>query len=140
MTARRGHGKAAFLDIRDGSGKIQVHARADLLGDESHEQLVSLDLGDIVGVEGTVFSTKRGELRSRATRLDLLTKSLRPPPEKFHGLEDVETRYRQRELDLIANEEIRELFALRAGTIAAVRRFLDDRGFVEVETPVLQPL
>jgi lysyl-tRNA synthetase class 2 len=140
LTARRGHGKAAFLDLRDGTGQIQVHARADLLGDEEHEQLVSLDLGDLVGVEGTVFATKRGELSIAASGWTLLAKSLRPPPEKFHGLEDVETRYRQRELDLIANPEVRELFLTRGKVVAEVRRWLDERGFAEVETPVLQPL
>ncbi len=140
LSARRGHGKAAFLDLRDGSGQIQVHARADLLGDDSHERLVSLDLGDFVGVEGTVFATRRGELSIAATDWTLLSKSLRPPPEKFHGLEDVETRYRRRELDLIANAEVRDLFLARGRTIAETRRFLDGRGFVEVETPVLQPL
>jgi lysyl-tRNA synthetase class 2 len=140
LMARRGHGKAAFLDLRDGSGQIQVHARADLLGDESQEQLVSLDLGDLVGVEGTVFATKRGELSIAATGWTLLAKSLRPPPDKFHGLEDVETRYRKRELDLMANPEVREMFLTRGRTVAEVRRWLDERGFVEVETPVLQPL
>jgi lysyl-tRNA synthetase class 2 len=139
ITARRGHGKASFLDIRDGSGEIQVHAREDDLGD-SYATLISLDLGDIVGVEGTVFTTKRGELSIRADAWTLLAKSLRPPPEKFHGLEDIETRYRRRELDLIANQETRELFERRARTIAAVREWFDSRGFVEVETPVLQPL
>jgi lysyl-tRNA synthetase class 2 len=140
LIARRGHGKAAFLDLRDGSGQIQVHARADLLGDEPQEQLVSLDLGDLVGVEGKVFATRRGELSIAATDWTLLAKSLRPPPDKFHGLEDVETRYRKRELDLMANPEVRELFLTRGRTVAEVRRWLDERGFVEVETPVLQPL
>jgi lysyl-tRNA synthetase, class II len=102
LLARRGHGKASFLDLRDGSGQIQVHAREDLIGD-SYEDLVHLDLGDFVGVEGAVFATKRGELSIRAESWTLLAKSLRPPPEKFHGLEDTETRYRKRELDLIAN-------------------------------------
>ncbi len=139
LTARRGHGKAAFLDIRDGSGPIQIQARVDELGDD-FEGLVGLDLGDIVGIEGTVFASKRGELSIRADDWQLLAKSLRPPPEKFHGLEDTETRYRKRELDLIANEETRERFAARAKAISSVRRWLDDHGFVEVETPVLQPL
>jgi lysyl-tRNA synthetase, class II len=139
LTARRGHGKAAFLDLRDGTGQLQVQARVDELGD-AYEGLLSLDIGDIVGVEGIVFSSKRGELTIRADAWELLSKSLRPPPEKFHGLEDVETRYRRRELDLMANEETRELFLKRAKTIAEVRRWFDDRGFVEVETPVLQPL
>jgi lysyl-tRNA synthetase class 2 len=139
LTARRGHGKAAFLDLRDGTGQIQVQARVDELG-ETYERLLSLDIGDIVGIEGTVFASKRGELSIRADAWELLSKSLRPPPEKFHGLEDVETRYRRRELDLIANEETRELFLKRARTIAEVRRWFDSRGFIEVETPVLQPL
>jgi lysyl-tRNA synthetase, class II len=139
LTARRGHGKASFLDLRDGTGQIQVQGRVDELG-EAYEGLLALDIGDIVGVEGIVFASKRGELSIRADAWELLGKSLRPPPEKFHGLEDVETRYRRRELDLIANEETRELFLKRAATIAAVRRWFDARGFVEVETPVLQPL
>ncbi len=141
IVGRRGHGKACFLDLRDGSGQIQLHARADLLGEEPYRVLVDLDLGDIVGVEGTALATRRGgELSLAIDRWRLLAKSLRPPPDKFHGLEDVETRYRHRELDLIANEESRRLFTLRARTVSEVRRWLDERGFVEVETPVLQPL
>jgi lysyl-tRNA synthetase class 2 len=140
IIARRGHGKAAFLDLADGSGQIQLHSRADVLGEVEHERLVGLDLGDIVGVEGTAFKTRRGELSVRLTDWTLLAKSLRPPPEKFHGLADVETRYRRRELDLIANPEVRELFRLRSRVVAEIRRWLDDRGFIEVETPVLQPL
>jgi lysyl-tRNA synthetase class 2 len=141
IVSRRGHGKACFLDLRDGSGQIQLHAREDLLGEEPYRQLVDLDLGDIVGVEGTALATRRGgELSLAIDRWRLLAKSLRPPPDKFHGLEDVETRYRHRELDLIANEESRRLFGLRARTVSEVRRWLDERGFIEVETPVLQPL
>jgi lysyl-tRNA synthetase, class II len=140
LAARRGHGGAAFLDVVDRSGKLQVHARKDVLGDESFERLTSLDLGDLIGVDGTAFATRRGELSLRATDWALLAKSLRAPPEKYHGLEDVETRYRQRELDLMANEEARELFILRSRVIGAMRRWLDGRGFLEVETPVLQPL
>ena len=140
LTARRGHGKASFLDLRDGTGQLQVQARVDELGDDAYEGLLSLDIGDIVGVEGIVFTSKRGELSIRADAWELLSKSLRPPPEKFHGLEDVETRYRRRELDLMANDETRDLFLKRARTIAEIRRWFDDRGFVEVETPVLQPL
>jgi lysyl-tRNA synthetase class 2 len=141
VIGRRGHGKACFLDLRDGSGQIQLHAREDLLGPEAYEVLVDLDLGDIIGVEGTALATRRGgELSLAVDHWRLLAKSLRPPPDKFHGLEDVETRYRRRELDLIANEESRNLFALRARTVSEVRRWLDERGFVEVETPVLQPL
>jgi lysyl-tRNA synthetase class 2 len=140
IAARRGHGKAAFLDLVDRSGRLQLHAREDVLGPDSFERLTSLDLGDLIGVEGVAFSSKRGELSLRVENWTLLAKSLRAPPEKFHGLEDVETRYRRRELDLIANEEARELFILRSRVIGAVRRWLDERGFLEVETPVLQPL
>jgi lysyl-tRNA synthetase class 2 len=141
ITARRGHGKAAFLDLRDGSGQIQLHASADKLGEEAFDLLVDLDLGDFVGVEGTALATRRGgELSLAIDHWRLLAKSLRPPPDKFHGLEDVETRYRQRELDLLANEESRRAFAIRARAISETRRWLDEHGFVEVETPVLQPL
>src|SRR4051812_21974974 len=120
LIARRGHGKAAFLDLRDGSGQIQLHSRADILGEPNHEGLVGLDLGDIVGIEGTAFTTKRGELSLRVEGWELLAKSLRPPPDHYHGLGDVETRYRHRELDLIANEETRALFGVRARTISEV--------------------
>ncbi len=140
LIARRGHGKAAFLDLRDATGEIQLHAREDLLGPEAFELLVHLDLGDIVGVEGEAFATRRGELSLAVSRWRLLAKSLRPLPDKFHGLADTETRYRRRELDLIANPETRRLFGVRAKTVREVRRWLDEHGFVEVETPVLQPL
>jgi lysyl-tRNA synthetase class 2 len=139
LSAKREHGKSAFLDLRDGTGQLQVQARVDELGD-AYEGLLGLDVGDIVGIEGIVFASRRGELTIRADAWELLSKSLRPPPEKFHGLEDVETRYRRRELDLMANEESRELFLARTRTVSAVRRWFDSRGFVEVETPVLQPL
>jgi lysyl-tRNA synthetase, class II len=140
IVARRGHGKAAFIDLADATGRIQLHSRADVLGTETHEQLTELDLGDIIGIEGTAFKTRRGELSLRVTGWELLTKSLRPLPSKYHGLEDVELRYRHRELDLIANPETRELFEKRAAVISSVREWLDAEGFVEVETPVLQPL
>ncbi len=140
LAARRGHGKAAFLDVVDRGGRMQVHARADLLGEDAFEALVGLDLGDIVGIDGTVFVTRRGELSLAVTAWTLLAKSLRPPPDKFHGLHDVEQRFRHRELDLMANEETRELFILRSRVIALTRRWLDDRGFLEVETPLLQPI
>jgi lysyl-tRNA synthetase, class II len=139
IAARRDMGKAAFLDLVDGSDRIQLQSRADDLGSR-HDDLVALDLGDIVGVEGTAFKTKRGELTLRIASWELLAKSLRPPPDKFHGLEDTETRYRHREQDLIANPEVRERFLARARAIAETRRWLDERGFVEVETPVLQPI
>ncbi len=140
LAARRGQGKMAFLDLVDRSGRIQLQARADVLGAESMETLLGLDLGDLIGVDGTAFMSRRGELTLRVEDWALLAKSLRPPPEKFHGLQDVETRYRRRELDLISNEETRELFAARARIVTAIRRSLDDDGFLEVETPVLQPL
>jgi lysyl-tRNA synthetase class 2 len=140
LAARRGQGKAAFLDLVDRSGRMQLHARVDVLGEAELERLLSLDLGDLIGADGSIFRTRRGELSLRLEGFQLLAKSLRPPPEKHHGLTDVETRFRFRELDLIANEEARELFVTRAKVISAVRRFLDDEGFIEVETPVLQPL
>jgi lysyl-tRNA synthetase class 2 len=140
LAARRGHGGSAFLDLVDRAGRIQLHARRDVLGDADFDRLVSLDLGDLIGIDGVAFKSKRGELSLRVEAWSLLAKSLRPPPEKFHGLEDVETRYRQRELDLIANEDTRRLFILRSRAISAIRRWLDERGFLEVETPVLQPL
>ena len=130
----------AFLDLDDRSGRIQLQAKRDLLGEERMDLLLDLDLGDIVGIDGVVFMSRRGELSLRVEDFTVLAKSLRPPPDKHHGLADVETRYRRRELDLIANEEARELFIARAKIVTAVRRYLDDQGFVEVETPVLQPL
>ena len=140
LAARRGQGKMAFLDLVDRSGRIQLQARVDELGQEGMDRLLGLDLGDLIGIDGVAFSSRRGELTLRVEDFTLLAKSLRPPPEKHHGLTDVETRFRRRELDLIANEEARELFITRARVIAAVRRFLDAEGFIEVETPVLQPL
>ncbi len=140
IAARRGHGRAAFIDLVDRSGRLQLHAREDLLGTESFELLVGLDLGDVVGAEGLVFATQRGELSLRLEGWTLLAKSLRPPPDKYHGLEDVELRYRHRELDLMANAEVRELFEKRARVVSTIREWLDEQGFLEVETPVLQPL
>ncbi|MDX6690276.1 MAG: lysyl-tRNA synthetase, class [Solirubrobacteraceae bacterium] len=140
LAARRGQGKMAFLDLVDRSGRLQLQARVDVLGEEAHERLLGLDLGDIIGVDGSAMRTRRGEITLKVEDFTVLAKSLRAPPEKHHGLQDVETRYRQRELDLMSNEETRELFIARAKVITAVRRFLDDEGFIEVETPVLQPL
>jgi lysyl-tRNA synthetase class 2 len=140
MTARRGHGGAAFIDVVDRSGKLQVQAKIDVLGGESFELLTSLDVGDLIGVDGTAFKSRRGELTLLVTDWKLLAKSLRETPKEYYGLQDIETRYRHREVDLLANEETRELFILRTKVVRAVRRWLDDRGFLEVETPILQPL
>ncbi len=140
IAARRGQGKMAFIDLVDRSGRIQLQARLDVLGAETHERLLNLDLGDLIGIDGTAFMSRRGELTLRVDGFTVLAKSLRPPPDKHHGLHDVETRYRQRELDLIANEESREVFVNRARIISAIRRALDDDGFVEVETPTLVSL
>jgi lysyl-tRNA synthetase class 2 len=140
LHARRGQGKMAFLDLDDRSGRIQLQAKADVLGPERMAQLLDLDLGDLIGVDGLAFRSRRGELSLRVDDFAVLAKSLRAPPDKFHGLHDVETRYRHRELDLIANRDARELFVTRAKAVTAVRRYLDDAGFIEVETPVLQPI
>ncbi|MGI8592778.1 MAG: lysine--tRNA ligase [Solirubrobacteraceae bacterium] len=140
LVARRGQGKMAFLDLVDRSGRMQLQAKADVLGGERFERLVGLDLGDLLGVDGEVFRSRRGELSVRVEGFAVLAKSLRPPPEKHHGLQDVETRHRQRELDLMANEQTRKRFATRARVVAALRRHLDGEGFLEVETPVLQPV
>jgi lysyl-tRNA synthetase class 2 len=140
LEGRRGAGKAAFLDLVDRTGRIQLHARVDVLGEEAFARLTSLDLGDIIGVDGAVLRSRHGELTLRVDSFQLLAKALRPPPDKHHGLSDVEIRHRRRELDLIANEETRRLFIDRARIITAVRAYLDENGFIEVETPVLQPL
>jgi lysyl-tRNA synthetase class 2 len=140
LAARRGQGRMAFLDLVDRSGRIQLQARVDELGEAGMAALLDLDLGDLIGVDGTALRSRRGELTLRVNAYALLAKSLRPPPDKHHGLADVETRFRHREADLMASEEIRELFITRARVITAIRRYLDDHGFIEVETPILQPL
>ncbi|MHB8491496.1 MAG: lysine--tRNA ligase [Solirubrobacteraceae bacterium] len=140
IAARRAQGGAAFLDLSDRSGRIQLYARRDALGEEEFASLLALDLGDWIGVDGTVMRSRRGELSLRLTGFTLLAKSLRPPPDKHHGLSDVELRYRHRELDLLASEQARQMFMTRARVISAVRSYLDGEGFVEVETPVLQPI
>jgi len=140
LTAWRRHGKATFADLRDGSGRIQLLLRADRLGELGYAQLADLDLGDLVGVSGRVMRTRAGEATIEVSQWMLLAKALRPPPEKWHGLRDVELRYRQRYLDLIANEECRRIFAVRSRVVRALRGFLDERGFLEVETPMMQPV
>jgi lysyl-tRNA synthetase, class II len=140
LTARRGQGRVAFLDIEDRSGRIQLWAARDRLGEEAMAALLDLDLGDIVGADGPVARTRRGELSIAVDAATVLAKSLRPPPDKHAGLRDPETRFRQRYLDLMADPGVRAAFVTRARAIAAVRRFLDERGFIEVETPTLQPI
>jgi len=139
IMSKRSMGKMSFLDIRDSSGKIQLSLRYDLLGRERYEFLQDIDIGDIIGAEGKLFRTKAGELTLEVSDFAMLCKSLRPLPEKWHGLADVEKRYRQRYLDLISNEESKNIFTLRSKIITAIRSFLDKQGFMEVETPVLQP-
>jgi lysyl-tRNA synthetase class 2 len=140
IAARRGSGRAAFLDLVDRTDKIQLHARQDVLGEERYALLTSLDLGDLLGVDGSAMRSRHGEVSLRVEDFQILGKALRPPPDKHHGLSDVETRYRHRELDLISSEESRRLFVDRARIVSAVRGALDGDGFIEVETPVLQPL
>lgn len=140
LVAQRGHGKAAFGQIEDAAGRIQIYCREDELGREAYAFYLDLDLGDFVGVEGVPFRTRTGEMTVKAGALTLLAKSLRPIPEKWHGLKDVETRYRRRYIDLVANPEVRRVFVVRARLVTALRRFLDARGFLEVETPILQPI
>jgi len=139
IMSKRSMGKMSFLDIRDSSGKIQLSLRYDLLGRERYEFLQDIDIGDIIGARGKLFRTKAGELTLEVSDFAMLCKSLRPLPEKWHGLADVEKRYRQRYLDLISNEENKNIFILRSKIITAIRSFLDKQGFMEVETPVLQP-
>ena len=130
----------AFLDLVDRSGRIQLQARVDELGRPGMQMLLDLDLGDLVGVDGIAFNSRRGELSLRVTDFELLAKSLRPPPDKHHGLTDIETRFRHREADLLSSEDARALFITRARMVTAIRRYLDSEGFIEVETPILQPL
>jgi lysyl-tRNA synthetase, class II len=140
MLARRSFGKAAFIQLQDRSGRIQVYVRKDDIGEEVFSQFESLDIGDIVGVTGFPFRTKTGELSVHARTIRLLVKSLLPLPEKFHGLTDVETRYRQRYVDLIVNPEVREIFLKRSRIVNLIRQFMTSREFLEVETPMMQPI
>ncbi|MEG6586136.1 lysine--tRNA ligase [Dendrosporobacter sp. 1207_IL3150] len=140
IMAVRGHGKASFIHLMDMSGKIQLYFRQDVLGEESYGRFHLLDIGDIIGVEGVVFRTQKGEISVKATSFEIQAKSLRPLPEKWHGLKDVETRYRQRYLDLIVNPDVRNTFVLRSKIVKALRQFLDCEGFLEVETPMMHPI
>lgn len=140
MMLKRVMGKASFATIQDMSGRIQLYMNNEGIGTEAHEAFKHWDLGDIIGAEGTLFKTRTGELTLKATRIRLLTKALRPLPEKFHGLADQEQKYRQRYLDLITNEESRKVFTVRSRTVQAIREFLTSRGYLEVETPMMHPI
>jgi lysyl-tRNA synthetase class 2 len=140
ITAHRDMGRSRFVDLRDATGRIQVYLQAKEIGPEAMEAFNLLDLGDFIGVEGTCFLTKTGESTLKVRSFKMLAKSLRPLPEKWHGLQDVEARYRQRYLDLLTNEQSRAVFEKRIAIVREMRRFLEDRGFVEVETPMLQAI
>ncbi|MGH7325666.1 MAG: lysine--tRNA ligase [Candidatus Rokuibacteriota bacterium] len=139
IVAIRHHGRSCFAHLMDQTGRVQIYARADRLG-EGYALFTELDVGDFIGVTGEVFRTRTGELTVAVGDFQFLTKSLRPLPEKWHGLKDVETRYRQRYVDLVVNEDVRGLFAMRSRLIKGIREFLDARGFLEVETPMMQPI
>jgi len=136
----RGHGKTCFFHLQDQTGRLQCYLRKDVVGDDLFALFDDFDLGDIIGVDGEVFKTRTGEVTVKARRFEMLSKSLLPLPEKWHGLTDVDIRYRRRYLDLIVNPEVKAVFEARAKTLRTIRRFLDDNGFLEVETPILQPL
>jgi len=141
ITALREHGKSAFLDLRDSSGRIQVYVKSNVIGEDSFNNIFKrLDIGDILGVNGESFKTRTGEMTINAKEITLLAKGLRPLPEKWHGLKDIEIRYRQRYVDLIVNEDVRKVFQLRSRMISSIRRFLSDKGFLEVETPMMHSL
>ena len=137
MISKRVMGKASFSHIQDFEGKIQLYVRKDVLGEEAYAQYKKLDIGDIVGVEGEVFKTKAGEISIKTSKITLLSKSLVPLPEKFHGLKDMDLRYRQRHVDLIVNPEVKETFIARSKIVKYIREYLDEKGFFEVETPIL---
>src|SRR6201746_2646982 len=140
VTGKRGHGKVVFFDIRDVSGTIQAYARRDKLGEEAFGRIEELDIADIVGVEGSLYVTKRGELAISVETCTLLAPALKDPPDLFHGIKDPEVRYRQRELDLIANESSREIFKKRSELTFAIRDYMHGHGWTELETPILQRL
>src|SRR5437762_11344972 len=133
-------GKSMFIDVRDQSGRIQVYAQKNAIGDEQFNIFTHLDLGDFIGVTGTLFRTKTNEPSIKLESFTILAKSLRPPPAKWHGLEDTEIRYRQRYLDLMSNDEVKNVFLKRSQIVAEIRNFLHSRGFVEVETPMMQSI
>lgn len=140
LMSKRGMGKASFCDVQDRDGKIQLYVKIDEIGMENYEEFKKFDIGDIVGVKGEVFKTHKGEISLKAKEIMLLSKSLQPLPEKWHGLKDMDLRYRQRYLDLIVNPEVRSTFITRSRIISGIRRFLDERGFLEVDTPILNTI
>lgn len=140
VMSRRNMGKSTFADLRDESGRIQMYGKKDELGDTGYEAFVSLSLGDIIGIEGVLFTSKTGEKSIRIETFELLSKIVRTLPEKWHGLKDIETRHRHRYIDLMVNPEVQETFRKRSLTVREIRRFLDGRGFLEVETPMMQPI
>jgi lysyl-tRNA synthetase class 2 len=140
LVSIREHGKTTFANVKDFTGTIQLYIKKDILGEEKYSLFKKYDIGDIVGVTGTLFKTKTGELTIKVTALELLTKSLLPMPEKFHGLKDKEIRYRKRYLDLIANDDVKKTFETRTRIIKEIRNFLDTKGFLEVETPMMHPI
>lgn len=140
IMAIRGHGKTCFMDMQDKDGRIQLYVRKDAIGEEKYALIKLLDIGDIIGVSGTVFRTHMGELSVKAVDVEILSKSLRPLPEKWHGLKDVDTRYRQRYVDLIVNPKVRRTFVLRSKIIKSLREILDDNGYLEVETPIMNTI
>lgn len=140
LMALRGHGKAGFSHVSDGESRLQVYTRLDAVGEKNYDLYNLLDIGDIVGVEGYLFRTKTNELTVHASRIEFLAKSFLPLPEKWHGLTDVEIRYRQRYLDLIVNRNVRDVFVRRSQIIRELRNFFDSRGYIEVETPMMQPM
>lgn len=140
IVAKRGQGKVCFIVLRDATAEIQVFCRINLLGEEAYARAIDLDVGDWIGVEGTILRTRRGQLSVSPNSITLLSKSLRPLPEKFHGLSDKETRYRQRYVDLVMNPEVHDTFEKRFKIISAIRRYAESKGFVEVETPMLHPI
>ena len=140
LMAKRGHGKASFCDLQDMYGRIQIYVKLDEVGEEAYEEFKKYDIGDIIGITGNVFKTHMGEISIKVKTIELLSKSLRPLPEKFHGLKDMDLRYRQRYVDLIMNNDVKKTFIARSKIIRGLRKYLDDRGYVEVETPVLNTI
>lgn len=140
LMSKRGQGKVGFYDVQDSLGRVQLFVKKDVVGEEEYEFIKTYDIGDLIGVEGVVFKTQKGEISIRAEKITLLSKSLQILPEKFHGLKDPDLRYRQRYVDLVMNPEIKNVFAMRSQIIRKTREFLDNRGFMEVETPVLNTL